>query len=104
MELARAADGLGITRYWVAEHHNSPGFAGAAPEILGGAILANTSTMRVGSGGVLLPRYISIKVIEVFRVQSTLYPGRVDLGVGRAGGPADGSRLLPAMGCSSQVG
>ncbi|MCE7003186.1 LLM class flavin-dependent oxidoreductase [Kibdelosporangium philippinense] len=88
VDTARAAEGLGIARYWVAEHHNSPGFAGTAPEILAGAILANTRTMRVGSGGVLLPRYTSDKVIEVFRVLSALYPGRVDLGVGRAGGPA----------------
>lgn len=86
--LAEAADLLGYTRYWAAEHHNSPGFAGTAPEILAGALLARTRHMRIGTGGVLLPRYEALKVAEVFGVLSALHPGRVDLGIGRAGGPA----------------
>lgn len=88
VELARQADALGVTRYWVAEHHESPAFAGTSPEVLLGILLAQTDRMRVGSGGVLLPRHDPDKVAEDFRVLSALFPGRVDLGVGRAGGPA----------------
>ncbi|MEN3269883.1 LLM class flavin-dependent oxidoreductase [Pseudonocardia sp.] len=90
VELAEAADELGVTRYWLAEHHGSPGFAGTAQEILIPIILGATRRMRVGSGGVLLPRYPATKVAEVFSILADLYPGRVDLGLGRAGGPADG--------------
>ena len=86
VDLAEAADRLGFTRYWVAEHHSSPGFAGTAPEILAGALLARTRHLRVGTGGVLLPRYEPLKVAEVFTVLASLHPGRVDLGIGRAGG------------------
>ncbi|PWK69549.1 luciferase family oxidoreductase group 1 [Streptomyces sp. CG 926] len=88
VDLARSAEGLGYTRYWVAEHHDSPGFASSAPEILAGTLLAHTSRMRIGTGGVLLPRYDPAKVAEVFGVLASLHPGRVDLGIGRAGGPA----------------
>ncbi|MBT2479836.1 LLM class flavin-dependent oxidoreductase [Streptomyces sp. ISL-94] len=88
VDLARAAEALGYTRYWAAEHHGSPGFASSAPEILAGALLAHTSRMRIGTGGVLLPRYEPSKVAEVFGVLASLHPGRVDLGIGRAGGPA----------------
>lgn len=84
LELATLTDELGYHRYWVAEHHASPFQAGAAPEILTGQILARTSGIRVGSGGVLLPYYSPFKVAEVFRVLHALYPDRVDLGVGRA--------------------
>ncbi|KFF60108.1 hypothetical protein JF66_06550 [Cryobacterium sp. MLB-32] len=87
--LARAVDTLGYTRFWVAEHHNSAGFAGSAPETLALAVLDNTEWMRVGTGGVLLSRYPSAKVAEVFNVIAALHPGRVDLGVGRAGGTDD---------------
>jgi luciferase family oxidoreductase group 1 len=86
--LARQADRLGFLRYWVAEHHDSSGFAGTAPEVLVATLLARTARLRIGSGGVLLPRYDPAKVAEVFQVLSALHPGRVDLGVGRAGGPA----------------
>ncbi|WP_406284641.1 LLM class flavin-dependent oxidoreductase [Embleya sp. NBC_00896] len=86
--LARTADRLGYHRYWVAEHHGSPSFAGTAPEILVATLLGHTRRLRVGTGGVLLPRYAPAKVAEVFRVLAALHPGRVDLGVGRAGGPA----------------
>ncbi|MFD8064252.1 LLM class flavin-dependent oxidoreductase [Streptomyces cyaneofuscatus] len=84
LELSILADRLGYHRYWVAEHHASPFQAGAAPEILIGQILARTSGIRVGSGGVLLPYYSPFKVAEVFRVLHALYPGRVELGVGKA--------------------
>ncbi|RSS32732.1 MsnO8 family LLM class oxidoreductase [Streptomyces sp. WAC08241] len=88
LDLARRADLLGFERFWVAEHHRSAGFAGSAPEVLAGAVLAATGRIRVGTGGVLLPRYPALKVAEVFGVLSSLYPGRVDMGIGRAGGPA----------------
>ncbi|MEA2619956.1 MAG: hypothetical protein QOC97_729 [Chloroflexota bacterium] len=88
--LATALDALGYTRFWLAEHHCSPGFAGVAPEILVAAILERTNRMRVGTGGVLLPLYSVEKVAEVFAVLAALHPGRVDAGLGRAGGPSAG--------------
>lgn len=86
IELARLADRLGYERYWVAEHHGIPSHAGPAPEILIPRIAAETTGIRVGSGGVLLPYYSPLKVAEVFRVLEALHPGRIDLGIGRAGG------------------
>lgn len=84
--LAAAAEALGYTRYWVAEHHNLPNFAGTSPEILIGQIAARTRTIRVGSGGVMLTHYSAFKVAENFRMLETLFPGRIDLGIGRAPG------------------
>lgn len=84
--LAKAADRLGFSRYWVAEHHSTPGLAGSSPEVLAAAIAAQTERIRVGSGGVLLPHYSPYKVAENFRVLEALYPGRIDLGIGRAPG------------------
>lgn len=86
VELAKEADKLGYTRFWVSEHHDSPGLAGSAPEVLIAAIAAQTSRIRVGSGGVLLSHYSPYKVAETFRVLEGLYPGRIDLGIGRAPG------------------
>jgi luciferase family oxidoreductase group 1 len=86
LQLAEAADRLGYRRYWVAEHHNSGGLAGASPEILIGAIAAHTRQIRVGSGGVMLSHYSPLKVAEQFRMLDALYPGRIDLGIGRAPG------------------
>jgi luciferase family oxidoreductase group 1 len=86
IELAVATEALGYKRFWVAEHHNLPGFAGTSPEILVGQIAARTHTIRVGSGGVMLSHYSALKVAEVFRVLESLYPGRIDLGIGRAPG------------------
>jgi luciferase family oxidoreductase group 1 len=86
IELARQADRLGYTRYWIAEHHAISALASPAPEVLIARIAAETSTIRVGSGGVLLPHYSPLKVAEIFRVLHALYPGRIDLGVGRAPG------------------
>lgn len=85
-ELARLADSLGYHRYWLAEHHASEAFAGAAPEILIGRIAAETEHIRVGSGGVMLSHYAPFKVAEQFRMLATLFPDRIDLGVGRAPG------------------
>jgi luciferase family oxidoreductase group 1 len=84
--LARHAEALGYARYWVAEHHASLSQAGTAPEILIAAIAATTSRIRVGSAGVMLPHYSSLKVAEQFRVLEAIAPGRIDLGLGRAPG------------------
>ncbi len=86
LALARHVDALGYHRYWLAEHHSSGGLAGASPEILIGQVAAHTSHLRVGSGGVMLGHYSALKVAENFRMLETLYPGRIDLGVGRAPG------------------
>lgn len=86
LELARLTDRLGYHRYWLAEHHSTGGLAGAAPEILIGQIASMTRNLRVGSGGVMLSHYSSLKVAETFRMLETLHPGRIDLGVGRAPG------------------
>ncbi|HYU14394.1 MAG TPA: LLM class flavin-dependent oxidoreductase [Stellaceae bacterium] len=86
IELARHVDRLGYRRYWLAEHHGSPGLAGSAPEIMVARVAAETSHIRVGSGGVMLSHYSSLKVAEQFRLLETLYPGRIDLGIGRAPG------------------
>jgi luciferase family oxidoreductase group 1 len=86
IDLARLVDDLGYHRYWVAEHHMTPMLAGASPEALIGPIAAATSRLRVGSGGVMLPHYSPLKVAENFGVLSGLFPGRIDLGLGRAPG------------------
>ena len=79
--LAEHADRLGYRRFWLAEHHNTSAFAGAAPEILIGHIAARTQHLRVGSGGIMLPHYSPMKVAEVFRMLETLAPRRIDLGL-----------------------
>jgi luciferase family oxidoreductase group 1 len=86
IDLARLADGLGYTRYWVAEHHGTKGLACASPEALIGPIAAATSRIRVGSGGIMLPHYSPLKVAETFSMLSGLFSGRIDLGIGRAAG------------------
>ena len=86
LDLARLADELGYHRYWVAEHHGGPMLAGGSPEALIGPIAASTSAIRVGSGGVMLPHYSPFKVAETFTILAALYPGRIDLGLGRAAG------------------
>ncbi len=86
IKLAQAAEGYGYHRYWLAEHHNMRGLADPCPEILLGALGAATSRIRVGTGGVLLPYYSPVKIAEIFRMYEALFPGRVDLGIGRAPG------------------
>lgn len=86
IRLAQAVEALGYQRYWVAEHHTSRSFAGAAPEILIDRILQATDRIRVGSGGVMLMHYSPLKVAETFGMLAALNPGRVDLGIGRAPG------------------
>jgi luciferase family oxidoreductase group 1 len=86
LALARHCDALGYHRYWVSEHHNSASIVGTAPEVLMAAIAATTQRIRVGSAGVMLPHYATLKVAEQFRVLEAIAPGRIDLGVGRAPG------------------
>jgi len=86
IDLARLADRLGYTRYWLAEHHNMPAIASSAPEIMIGQIAAQTSGIRVGSGGIMLPNHAPLMVAERFKVLEALYPDRIDLGLGRAPG------------------
>ena len=86
LDLARLADQLGYTRYWVAEHHNLPSIASSAPEIMIGQIAAVTHNLRVGSGGVMLPNHAPLMVAERFKILEALFPGRIDLGIGRAPG------------------
>ena len=86
LALAKHCDALGYHRYWVSEHHNSASIVGTAPEVLMAAIAATTQRIRVGSAGVMLPHYSTLKVAEQFRVLEAIAPGRIDLGVGRAPG------------------
>jgi luciferase family oxidoreductase group 1 len=86
LELARHAEALGYHRYWVAEHHNMDGVASSATAVLVGHIAAGTRTIRVGSGGVMLPNHAPLVIAEQFGTLATLFPGRIDLGLGRAPG------------------
>lgn len=86
VDLAQFADALGYHRYWVAEHHGTPMLAGPSPEALIGPVASATSRIRVGSGGIMLPHYSPLKVAENFSVLAGLFPGRIDLGIGRAAG------------------
>src|SRR6201992_430438 len=86
IDLARFADTLGYTRYWLAEHHNLSSVASPAPEIMIGQIAAVTKNLRVGSGGVMLPNHAPLMVAERFKMLEALFPGRIDLGLGRAPG------------------
>jgi luciferase family oxidoreductase group 1 len=86
LDLARLGERLGYRRYWLAEHHNMPGIASAATSVLIGHIAGGTSTIRVGAGGIMLPNHSPLQVAEQFGTLASLYPGRIDLGLGRAPG------------------
>src|SRR4051795_12406432 len=86
LDLARLTDELGFHRYWLAEHHGTHMLACASPEALIGPVARETSRIRVGSGGVMLPHYSPLKVAETFTILAALAPGRIDLGLGRAPG------------------
>ena len=90
LDLARHAERWGFTRFWLAEHHSMPGIASAATSVLIGHVAAGTSTIRVGSGGVMLPNHASLVIAEHFGTLASLFPERIDLGVGRAPG-SDGA-------------
>lgn len=95
MKLAQAGETLGYTRYWIAEHHDLPGLACSAPEVMLSYIGANTNRIRIGSGAVLLPHYKPYKVAEVYNMLATLFPNRIDIGIGRApGGSAQATNAL----------
>jgi luciferase family oxidoreductase group 1 len=103
LALARLVDELGYHRYWLAEHHNLPAFAGTAPEVLLARLGAETHRIRIGSGGVMLANYSPLKVAETFRVLEALYPGRVDLGIGRAPGGDHATTLLLRRGAEDDI-
>lgn len=86
IDLAQLAERLGYTRYWLAEHHNMPGLASSVPELMIGQVARETTRIRVGSGGIMLPNHAPLKVAETFRLLEALFPGRIDLGIGRAPG------------------
>lgn len=94
IETVKFAEQLGYHRFWVSEHHNSTMIAGSAPEVLMVKLADVTSTIRIGSGGIMLPNHSALKVAENFRLLETLFPGRIDLGMGRAPG---GDRISAAM-------
>src|SRR5579864_2309061 len=104
IDLARFADTLGYTRYWLAEHHNLSSVASPAPEIMIGQIAAVTKNLRVGSGGVMLPNHAPLMVAERFKMLEALYPDRIDLGLGRAPGtdPATSYMLRRRQGISEE--
>jgi luciferase family oxidoreductase group 1 len=95
LDLARHAERLGYNRYWVAEHHNMPGIASAATSVVIGFLAGGTSTIRVGSGGIMLPNHSPMVIAEQFGTLESLYPGRIDLGLGRA--PGTDQRTLRAL-------
>src|SRR3954469_6810554 len=86
LDLIQHAERLGYRRYWVAEHHNMPGIASAATSVVIGYLASGTSTIRVGAGGIMLPNHSPLVVAEQFGTLESLFPGRIDLGLGRAPG------------------
>src|SRR5881227_2432064 len=86
LDLAQHAEAWGYRRYWVAEHHNMPGIASAATAVVIGHVASGTSTIRVGAGGIMLPNHAPLVIAEQFGTLASLYPGRIDLGIGRAPG------------------
>ena len=99
-QLAQTADRLGYTRYWVAEHHNMPSVAATSPPVLIAHLAANTSQIRVGSGGVMLPNHAPLAVAEQFALLEAAHPGRIDLGIGRA----PGSDPVTSIACAAPAG
>ena len=92
VELAQLAERLGYHRYWLVEHHNTPSVAGAATAVVMAYVAAHTKTIRIGAGGIMLPNHAPIMVAEQFGTLAALYPGRIDLGLGR-GIPCDAATL-----------
>jgi luciferase family oxidoreductase group 1 len=93
VKLAQFTENLGYTRFWVAEHHNTNGLAGSAPQVLISHLASMTKHLKIGSGGVLLPQYSPYKIAEDFKVLETLFPGRIDLGIGRSPGGSYETRM-----------
>ena len=97
LDLARHAERLGYQRYWLAEHHNMPGIASAATAVVIGHVAGGTSTIRVGAGGIMLPNHAPLVIAEQFGTLAALYPGRIDLGLGRA----PGTDMVTARACAA---
>src|SRR5215468_2493536 len=95
LELAQHAEVWGYRRFWLAEHHNMPGIASAATSVVIGHVAGGTKTIRVGSGGIMLPNHSPLVIAEQFGTLASLYPGRIDLGLGRA--PGTDSATMRAM-------
>ncbi len=95
LDIAQLAEKLGYHRYWLAEHHNMTGIASAATSVLIGYLAANTHNLRLGSGGVMLPNHSPLVIAEQFGTLNTLYPERIDLGIGRA--PGSDQRTMQAL-------
>lgn len=95
VDLARFVEGVGYKRFWLAEHHDAEGLGSSAPEIMIAHVAQSTTTLRVGSGGIMLPNHATYHIAEVFRTIEALHPGRIDLGLGRA--PGSGSRAALAL-------
>src|SRR4026207_2284889 len=93
LDLAQHAEKWGYRRFWVAEHHNMPGIASAATSVVIGHVAGGTQTIRVGAGGIMLPNHAPLVIAEQFGTLESLYPGRIDLGLGRAPG-TDGRTLM----------
>jgi luciferase family oxidoreductase group 1 len=102
IRLAQAAEALGFSRYWLAEHHGTEGFAGSSPEIMVTRVAAATDHIRVGSGGVMLSHYSPLKVAENFALLENMFPGRIDLGIGRA--PGSDGLTAAALAYGNQIG
>src|SRR5436189_6081141 len=92
LDLARHAEDCGYHRYWLVEHHNTPSVAGAATSVVMAHVAAHTKTIRIGAGGIMLPNHAPIMVAEQFGTLAALYPGRIDLGLGR-GVPCNAATL-----------
>ena len=97
--VARQADQWGYTRFWVSEHHNAAAIAGSAPEVLMVKLADETQQIRIGSGGVMLPNHSALKVAENFRLLESLFPGRIDLGMGRVPGGCRSTSALFHVQC-----
>ncbi|MDH3737923.1 MAG: LLM class flavin-dependent oxidoreductase [Alphaproteobacteria bacterium] len=102
IQLAQATEALDFTRYWLAEHHGTDGFAGSSPEIMVTRVAAATEHIRVGSGGVMLSHYSPLKVAENFSLLENMFPGRIDLGIGRA--PGSDGLTAAALAYGNQIG
>jgi luciferase family oxidoreductase group 1 len=102
VRLAQETEALGYSRYWLAEHHGTDGFAGSSPEIMIARVAGATKTIRVGSGGVMLSHYSPLKVAENFKLLENMFPGRIDLGIGRA--PGSDGLTAAALAYGNQVG
>jgi len=103
LDLARHAEAWGYHRYWLAEHHNMTGIASAATAVLIGYLAGGTQTLRLGSGGVMLPNHAPLVIAEQFGTLASLYPGRIDLGLGRAPGTDQRTMLALRRHLSSDV-